>query len=124
MKHPKNSSFFFRLGFAWQGIAAAYRTENSFRTQARIALAVFVLLTLIRPGWLWTGILVALIGLVLAAELLNTALEALLDGLHPEQAAFVKLAKDAGAGAALVASAAAALAGAAMLADVLGARWE
>ena len=124
MNHSKNSTFFRRLGFAWQGIAAAYRQENSFRTQVRIALAVLALLALLQPGWLWTGIILALIGLVLVAELINTALEALLDGLHPDQAAFVKLAKDAGAGAALVASVAAALAGLAMLADVFGPDWK
>lgn len=120
MNNTKNSPFFRRLGFAWQGLAAAYRLENSFRTQARMALGVLIVLTLLRPGWLWTGVILALIGLVLVAELVNTALEAVLDGLHPEQAEFVKLAKDAGAAAALVASAAATLAGLAMLVDVSG----
>lgn len=124
MNNPKNSSFMCRLGFAWQGIAAAYRLENSFRTQARMAVGAVIVLAVLRPGWLWTGIILALIGLVLVAELVNTALEALLDGLHPEHAAFVKLAKDVGAGAALVASATAALAGVAMLVDVLGPRWK
>ena len=46
-----------------------------------------------------------MIGLVLAAELLNTALERALDGLHPEWADFVRMAKDCGAGAVLVLSA-------------------
>lgn len=124
MKNQKNSTFVRRLGFAWQGIMAAYHQENSFRTQARIALAVLALLALLRPGWIWSGIILALIGLVLVAELINTALEAALDGLHPNQAGFVKLAKDAGAGAALVASMAAALAGLAMLADVFGPAWK
>lgn len=120
MNNAKNSPFFHRLGFAWQGLAAAYRLENSFRTQARMAVGVLIVLALLRPGWLWAGVIVALIGLVLVVELVNTALEAVLDGLHPQQAEFVKLAKDVAAGAALVASAAAALVGLAMLADVTG----
>jgi hypothetical protein len=43
-----------------------------------------------------------MIALVLAAELANTALEHLLDGLHPEQAEFVRIAKDCSAAAVLV----------------------
>jgi len=119
MESTKNLVFFKRLSFAGQGIATAYRKENSFRTQVWIAIGVLLVLALIQPGWLWSGLIVALIGLVLVAELFNTAIEALLDGLHPAQAEFVKLAKDVAAGAALVASFAAALAGMAMLLDVL-----
>jgi diacylglycerol kinase len=36
-----------------------------------------------------------MIGLVLAAELVNTALEHTLDGLHAEQAEFVRIARTA-----------------------------
>jgi diacylglycerol kinase (ATP) len=58
-------------------------------------------------------------GLVLVAELINTALEATLDGLHPDQAPFVKLAKDCAAGAALVASMTAAVVAMAFVAELL-----
>jgi diacylglycerol kinase (ATP) len=59
------------------------------------------------------------IGLVLVTELINTALEAALDGLHPEQAHFVKLAKDCAAGAALVASMTAVVVAMALFAELL-----
>jgi diacylglycerol kinase (ATP) len=45
-----------------------------------------------------------MVTLVLAAELFNTALEHALDGLHPQQAEFVRLAKDCAAAAVLVLS--------------------
>jgi diacylglycerol kinase (ATP) len=55
----------------------------------------------LHPAILWQA-LVVVISLVLAAELFNTALEQVLDGLHAEQAEFVRIAKDCAAGAVLV----------------------
>ena len=46
---------------------------------------------------------------MLAAELVNTALEHTLDGLHAEHAEFVRIAKDCAAAAVLVLSATAAI---------------
>jgi diacylglycerol kinase (ATP) len=50
------------------------------------------------------ALFIAIIGLILAAELFNTALEHTLDGLHPEKANFVRLAKDCAAAAVMVLS--------------------
>ena len=61
-----------------------------------------------------------MIALVLAAELINTALEAALDGLHPEHARFVQVAKDCAAAAVLVLSGASVVVFACMLADLYG----
>ena len=58
-------------------------------------------------------------GLVLVAELLNSALETLADHLHPEQHPEVGAAKDIAAGAVLVASAVALVVGLAFLWDWL-----
>lgn len=96
---------------------AAWHQETSFRTQTRIGVVTCLALALLRPGWLWAALILVLIGMVLMAELINTALEALLDGLHPDQAPFVKLAKDCAAGAALVASACAAIGGGFLILD-------
>jgi undecaprenol kinase len=59
------------------------------------------------------------ISLVLALELINSALEALIDHLHPDVAPAIKIAKDAAAGAVLLASIAAALVGVLMLVSVV-----
>jgi len=91
-----------RLGFALSGLRAAFRSERSFRSQT-LAVCVALATTLwLRPSAVWLALVVAMAALVLAAELVNTALEHALDGLHPEQAVFVGIAKDCAAASVLV----------------------
>ena len=116
----KGLPFYRRVRFAWAGVRDAWRLEASFRSQCLAALGALLALALLRPGWLWSAIVVAMVALVLAAELINTALEAALDGLHPEQAGFVRIAKDCAAAAVLVLSAASVLVFVCMLADLVG----
>ncbi|HNV91486.1 MAG TPA: diacylglycerol kinase [Thauera aminoaromatica] len=121
MRPPaKGLPFSRRVRFAWAGVRDAWRLEASFRSQCLAALAALVALAVLRPGWLWSAIVVVMIALVLAAELINTALEAALDGLHPEHARFVQVAKDCAAAAVLVLSGASVVAFACMLADLYG----
>jgi undecaprenol kinase len=114
----KNRTFLHRLGFAMAGIVAVWQGERSFRTQVAAAVVTLAVTTLLRPGLLWAAALALSIGLVLALELLNSALEAMIDHLHPDIAPAIKIAKDAAAGAVLVASISAALVGALMLVSV------
>jgi diacylglycerol kinase (ATP) len=73
---------------------------------AALALVLGVLLvTRPEPGW-WAA-LISAAALVLIAELLNTALEALADHIRPEPDPLIARAKDCAAGAVLVASVAA-----------------
>ena len=98
----KNQPFFKRLSFSLQGISAAWRQEASFRVQACMALGVAALLIGLRPAAIWWALLLMNCGLVLAAELINTALEHALDHLHPELHPAIKVSKDCAAGAVLV----------------------
>lgn len=116
----KNNPFPARLRYALCGIGHALRTERSLRTQAIAGAAVLALLLWARPEPLWWALLALACGGVLAAELLNTALERLADRLHPEQHPEVGLAKDCAAGAVLLASAAALAVGAAFLVHLAG----
>lgn len=100
----KNQPLYKRLGFAVQGIRAAWRGEASFRTQGCAAACVVLVLAWRRPAPLWWALLLLSCGMVLAAELLNSALEAALDRLHPEQHLAIQIAKDCAAGAVLVLS--------------------
>lgn len=100
----KNQPFYKRLGFAMHGIRAAWRNEASFCTQSCAAVIVLLILIWRQPEPLWWALLLVNCGMVLAAELFNSALEAALDLLHPEQHASVKLAKDCAAGAVLMLS--------------------
>ncbi len=105
MKAYKGRPLLQRAGFAASGLAAAFRSERSFRTQCLAAGTAAALTAWLRPGWIWAGMMAVAIGMVLAAELVNTALEHALDGLHQEEARFVAIAKDCAAAAVLVSSA-------------------
>jgi undecaprenol kinase len=100
----KNQSFRKRLGFAMQGIAAAWRAEASFRTQCIAAVCVVLVLIWRRPETVWWAFLLINCGMVLAAELFNSALEHALDHLHPARHPAIQIAKDCAAGAVLMLS--------------------
>jgi len=102
MTRLKNDTFFRRLAFASAGVRAAWRRERSFRTQAVIALAVVPMLILLRPAMIWWALTGIMIALVLAAELVNSALELLTDHLHPDEHPRIKLVKDMAVGAVLL----------------------
>jgi undecaprenol kinase len=114
----KNRPLWQRLGFAVAGIVGVWRRERSFRTQSIAALLALVATVVLRPGLSWSALIVLAIALVLALELLNSALESMIDYLHPAIAPAIKIAKDAAAGAVLVASIGAAVIGILMLASV------
>ena len=88
-------------GFARAGIAHAYRTQPNFRIEVWAgALACAVALALRAP----LAPVALACALVLGLELVNTALEAVVDLASPELHPLAKVAKDAAAGAVLVAS--------------------
>ncbi|AVP97337.1 diacylglycerol kinase [Ahniella affigens] len=87
--------------FMWscKGLAIAFKIESSFR------LEVYCLIVL-GPLALWLGqtplekaLLVGCLFLVLAAELLNSAIEQVVDRISPEFAIFAGRAKDMGSAA-------------------------
>lgn len=100
----KGQPFIKRVGFALHGLRLAVQREGSFRTHLLASATVLVLLLATRPAPLWWALLALAVGLVLVAELVNSALEALIDHLHPERHPEIGAAKDIAAGAALVAS--------------------
>ena len=69
---------------------------------------------------LWWAVLGLAVAAVLMAELFNTALETLIDHVHPEQHPEIGAAKDIAAGAVLIASAAAVVVAVAFVVDWLG----
>jgi diacylglycerol kinase (ATP) len=64
---------------------------------------IIVLLTTRAPA-VWWGLMVLTVMAVMAAELLNTAVEQLIDHLHPEQHKSIRIVKDCAAGAVLLTS--------------------
>ena len=100
----KNQPLHKRMGFAMQGLSAAFRMESSFRLQCLAALLVLLVLAYNRPAMIWWALLLLNCGMVLAAELFNTALENLIDHLHPDLHPSIKIVKDCAAGAVLILS--------------------
>jgi diacylglycerol kinase (ATP) len=115
----KNRRFRERIGFAAAGIRIVASREKSFQTQLACAAAAAGALAWLRPGWLWCALLVLAAALVLALEMVNGALEYLMDELHPRHAPEIGHAKDAAAGAVLIASGGAATIAAMMVASLL-----
>lgn len=117
LRPMKGHRFTSRLGFAWAGLRAAWHLERSLRTHALATGAVIVALLVTRSPLAWWAIMAVTIALVVTAELLNTAIEALCDHLHPQQHEAIKLTKDVAAGAVLIASIAALVVAGAFAAD-------
>jgi undecaprenol kinase len=113
----KNRPFRERIGFALTGWRTGWVRENSFRTQAMLAGAAVAALLVLRPAPVWWGLVALTCALVLALELINSALEAVIDLLHPGFHPSIKVAKDMLAGAVLLMSFAALAVGFAMVVD-------
>ena len=91
------------MQYSEKGIRSAWRDEAAFRQE-------LVLMLLLAPLTLWlqlprldTGLLLALMGLVLVVELLNSGLEAVVDMTTPEFNVLAGKAKDCGSAAVFVA---------------------
>lgn len=115
----KNRPFRERLGFGLAGIRTGWARESSFRTQTGIAAFALIGLIVLRPAPVWWALVALSCALVLALELFNSAMEAVIDRLHPEIHPSIKIAKDMLAGAVLVMSFAALAVGVAMVLDAL-----
>ena len=99
------------LKYAIEGILEGWRNHPNFRRQTVILAAVLA------AGWYWRisgqewiAVILAS-GLVLAAEMANTAIEAAVDLVTLEKRPKAKIAKDAAAGGVLISSVVAALVG-------------
>lgn len=97
------------LGYSRDGLRAAWRHEAAFREEVLLALVAVPLgLWLGRTG-LEKALLAASVLLVLVVELLNSAVEAVVDRVSAERHDLSKRAKDLGSAAVLLTLAAAAL---------------
>lgn len=97
--------------YAFEGLVAALKEEPNLKFHFLVGILVFVIayiLQISKTDWL---ILIILIGFVIAVELTNTAIEAVVDGFTEQHHPSAKIAKDISAGAVLVASLTAAICG-------------
>ena len=107
----KSPNLLASFGFALQGIAHAFRTQRNFKVHLAVTALVIVAGIALGISVEQWAILVGMIALVLQAELVNTALEAVVDRVAPEFHAWAKVAKDCAAGAVFVCAFAAVIVG-------------
>ncbi|MBI1382193.1 MAG: diacylglycerol kinase family protein [Planctomycetaceae bacterium] len=104
--------FFGGFVFAARGVLWGIRSQRNLRVHAAAAVAVVALGAWQGvAAWEWCALALA-IGLVMGAELLNSALEVLCDRVTGERDEAIRIAKDAAAGGVLLAALAAAAVGA------------
>ena len=99
------------FGYAIQGIMIAWREEFNFRFHCVVAACTVILAWFLHLSPLEWAIMFLLIGFVLAAEAINTALEELCDKFQPTHDPHIAKIKDLGAAAVLIASIAAIIVG-------------
>ena len=92
-------SFRRSFGFAWQGFRFALRTERNIRVMLFAGVvAVVAGIALSLDAWRWCVVLLC-IGIVIFGELINTALETIVDLVSPEYHPLAGRAKDIAAAA-------------------------
>ena len=97
------NKFFKSFRYAAQGVVSA-AGERNFKVDIAAAACALALCALLQvPLWGWAAVVVC-IGAVLAAECVNTAIEAVVDLASPDIHPLAKRAKDCAAGAALILS--------------------
>ncbi|MBS1658168.1 MAG: diacylglycerol kinase family protein [Bacteroidetes bacterium] len=100
----KKKTILQKFGFAFRGMIIPYQTEISIRIQTGVAIAVAVsgfYLHISKTDWLWIIIATAL---VLITEILNTAIEKLVDLVSPGYNELAGKVKDIAAGAVFLAA--------------------
>lgn len=115
----KNGPLVKKFEAAFAGVRAAWTRERNFRLEVVLAIAAVAVLLVLRPGLVWWALVALVICLVLSVELLNSALEALIDHLHPDRHPEIKTIKDMAAGIVLLVSIGAAVVGVMAVASVL-----
>ncbi len=85
--------------FSWQGLCAAYRHEEAFRPEAWLCLVLVPLGLYLGDGGVEKALLVGSVILLPLIEILNSAIEAVVDRFGDEQHELSGRAKDMGSAA-------------------------
>ena len=101
------SSFLRSFVFAGHGVWHAVRTERNMRVHVAAAIAAVIAGAVLGISAVQWACVTLAIGMVLVAEIFNTVIEAMIDLQTQQFHPLAKIAKDAAAGAVLIASIAA-----------------
>lgn len=98
------TSFWRSIRHAFRGIVYAIHHERNFQIECVAAIGVIGLALFLPLSSIELALIVFLTGWVLAFELINTAIERMLDIIKPNVHPYVRVVKDMSAGAVLVSS--------------------
>lgn len=90
------------FNYSIAGLKAAYLCEDAFRQEVWLAVVLIPTALLLPVPWIGRGLMIATVLLVLLVELLNSAIEAVVDRVSLENHRLAKRAKDIGSAAVLV----------------------
>jgi diacylglycerol kinase (ATP) len=91
------------FGYSKAGLAAAYRNEAAFRQEVLLAALMIPLALFLPASGTGRALMIGSVMLVLVVELLNSAVEAVVDRVSLENHALAKRAKDIGSAAVMLA---------------------
>jgi diacylglycerol kinase (ATP) len=91
------------FGYSMDGFKAAYKHEDAFRQEVWLSLVLIPLAFYLESEALHRILMVGSVLLVMIVELLNSAVEAVVDRVSIERHALAKRAKDIGSAAVLLA---------------------
>ncbi len=91
------------FGYSKAGLAAAYRNEAAFRQEVLLAAVMIPLALFLPASGTGRALMIGSVMLVLVVELLNSAVEAVVDRVSLENHALAKRAKDIGSAAVMLA---------------------
>lgn len=86
-------------GYSWQGLRAAVASESAFRQELAAALVLVPIAFWLGRSWVEVALLAGSVLLVMIVELLNSAVEAVVDRVSFEHHELSKRAKDFGSAA-------------------------
>jgi diacylglycerol kinase (ATP) len=90
------------LGYSRDGLSAAWKHEAAFREEVLLATITFPLALYLGKTGVERALLIGSILLILIVEILNSAIEAVVDKASPEKNDLAKRAKDMGSAAVLL----------------------
>ena len=111
MKGQKKNPLYKSFGYAFEGIFTGIKKERNMKIHCLAMLCVVAAGFVFRISVSEWCICLILFGMILSLELVNTAMEAVVDLVTKEKKPLAKIAKDTAAGAVLVSAIAAAIIG-------------
>lgn len=104
MKRKKKSPLYKSFGYAFEGIFTGIKKERNMKIHCLAMLCVVAAGFFMKISMTEWCICLILFGLILSLELVNTAVEAVVDLVTEEKKPLAKIAKDTAAGAVLIAA--------------------